>query len=48
MLTYSAEETPCDEEINTIIDIAVYEGDHWLSDRCTRECSEGLPPEPRV
>lgn len=47
MLTYSAEETPCDEEVNTIIDIAVYEDGRWLHDFYSRECGEGLPPEPR-
>lgn len=47
MLTYSAEESPCDEEINTIIDIAVYEDARWLHDFYSRDCNEGLPPEPR-
>lgn len=47
MLTYSAEESPCDVEITTQIHIAVYEDGRWLHDFYSRDCNEGLPPEPR-
>jgi len=47
MLTYSVDESICNDEIATIIDIALYdEEDGWLSGRHSRECGEGLPPEP--
>lgn len=46
MLTYSAEESPCDDEVRTVIKVAVYEdGDGWSLERNARECSEGLPPD---
>lgn len=48
MLTYSAAESPCDEEVETILDIAIYREKHgWSLDRYSRDCDEGLPPEPR-
>lgn len=47
MLTYSATESPCDDEVRTVIHIAVYEdGDGWSLERSARECNEGLPPNP--
>ena len=47
MLTFSAEESPCDKEIHTEIDIATYQEGRWRLDYFSRECGEGLPPEPR-
>ena len=47
MLTYSAAESPCDENITTTLSVAVYdEEDGWLVVE-GRDCGEGLPPEPR-
>lgn len=46
MLTYSAAESPCDEEINTELAVATYdEADGWKV-VTYRGCNEGLPPEP--
>lgn len=48
MLTYSADESPCDEEVRTVIKIAVYDEENgWSLERHARECNEGLPPDPR-
>lgn len=45
-LTFTAEESPCEDDV--IIDVAVYRPDSesWLYDRYQRECGEGLPPTP--
>lgn len=48
MLTYGADESPCDEEVRTVISIAVYDEENgWSLERHARECNEGLPPNPR-
>lgn len=47
LITFSASESPCDDDV--IIDIAVYDEDtdSWQLDMYSRECDEGLPPSPR-
>lgn len=48
MFTFSAQESPCDDEVRTVLAIAVYDDEHgWTHDRHSRDCGEGLPPEPR-
>lgn len=48
MLTYSAAESPCDEDVVTTITISVYDEEQgWSYDRYSRDCGEGLPPKPR-
>lgn len=48
MLTFSAQESPCDEEVRTVLAIAVFDDDFgWTHDRYARKCNEGLPPRPR-
>jgi hypothetical protein len=47
MLTYSVAESICNDEIITRIHIALYdEEDGWRWGGHSRECGEGLPPEP--
>lgn len=47
MITFDATEDPSDNK--TFIEIAVYssESDYWVLGRYTRDCEEGLPPNPR-
>lgn len=46
MLTYSAAESPCSEEINTELAVATHDDeDGWLV-TTYRQCNEGLPPKP--
>lgn len=47
IITFTAAESPCEDDV--IINIAVYndQKDNWLVDRYSRECDEGLPPNPR-
>lgn len=47
MLTYSAAESPCDEEINTELGVMVYDDDDGWELTTYRDCKEGLPPEPQ-
>jgi len=52
MITFDAAESPCDNEVRTVIRIAIHVkdedyGDYW-SMGCRRRCGEGLPPKPRV
>lgn len=48
MLTYSADESPCDD-VDTEIGIARYDDDEgqWMTGY-SRRCGEGLSPEPRT
>lgn len=49
MITFEAAESPCDDEVRTVLAIAVYDDEEeWSHDRYSRNCGEGLPPEPRA
>lgn len=47
VLTFEAEESPCNDTVS--LGIAVYSNrtEMWYLNRFTRNCDEGLPPEPR-
>ena len=48
MITFDAAESPCDEEVRTVIKIFAYDNEYgWQQAMPSRECGEGLPPEPR-
>jgi len=47
MFTYSAAESPCDDNLQTLIRVVIYDEEHgWKVRGHPRECGEGLPPEP--
>lgn len=46
LVTFSADQSPCDEDVRTVIDIATYsERDGWCIGCYTRDCGDGLPPD---
>jgi len=48
MITYSAAESPCDDDVRTVIKILIYDDENgWHTASNSRECGEGLPPENR-
>lgn len=48
MITFDAAESPCDDDVRTVIYIATYDQEQgWCLGCHARECGEGLPPEPR-